>query len=81
VWSICVEAADYCVSWLQNLIGLLAKLACTSLVAVKSLFELGVSSTIKGILITSDISHGMPYLPLEKQNNQVGLFTSLLLAK
>ncbi|CAD6266207.1 unnamed protein product [Miscanthus lutarioriparius] len=65
----------------SNLIGLLAKLACTSLVAVKSLFELGVSSTIKGILITSDISHGMPYLPLEKQNNQVGLFTSLLLAK
>ncbi|AQK94368.1 E3 ubiquitin-protein ligase UPL4 [Zea mays] len=55
----------------SNLIGLLAKLACTSLVAVKSLFELGVSSTIKGILITSDISHGMPYLPLEKQNNQV----------
>ncbi|XP_066374303.1 uncharacterized protein [Miscanthus floridulus] len=37
---------------------------------LKSLFELGVSSTIKGILITSDISHGMPYLPLEKQNNQ-----------
>jgi E3 ubiquitin-protein ligase TRIP12 len=79
--SICVEGVDYCVSWLQNLIGLLAKLACTSLVAVKSLFELGVSSTIKGILITSDISHGMPYLPLEKQNNQVDLFTSLLSAK
>ncbi|KAJ1263270.1 hypothetical protein BS78_09G170700 [Paspalum vaginatum] len=55
----------------SNLIGLLAKLACTSLVAVKSLFELNVSSTIKGILATSDLSHGMPYLPLEKQNNQV----------
>jgi hypothetical protein len=36
-------------------VGLLSKLACTSLVAVKSLFELGVSSTIKWILITSDL--------------------------
>ncbi|CAL4893978.1 unnamed protein product [Urochloa decumbens] len=54
----------------SNLIGLLAKLACSSLVAVKSLFELNVGSTIKGILVTSDLSHGMPYLPLEKQNNQ-----------
>ncbi|KAJ1261688.1 hypothetical protein BS78_09G049700 [Paspalum vaginatum] len=32
----------------SNLIGLLAKLPCTSLVAVKSLFELNVSSTING---------------------------------
>ncbi|KAL6841297.1 hypothetical protein ACP4OV_028815 [Aristida adscensionis] len=55
----------------SNLIGLLAKLACSSLVAVKSLFELKIGSTIKGILVTSDLSHGMPYLPLEKQNNQV----------
>ncbi|XP_062179869.1 E3 ubiquitin-protein ligase UPL4 isoform X2 [Phragmites australis] len=55
----------------SNLIGLLAKLACTSLVAVKSLFELNVGSTIKGILVTSDLSHGILYLPLEKQNNQV----------
>ena len=67
---------------MQNLIGLLAKLACSSLVAVKSLFELNVGSTIKGILVASELSHGMPYLPLEKQNNQVGCFTSsLLLAK
>ncbi|CAN6332780.1 unnamed protein product [Urochloa humidicola] len=55
----------------SNLIGLLAKLACSSLVAVKTLFELNVGSTIKGIFVTSDLSHGMPYLPLEKQNNQV----------
>ncbi|KAK3138543.1 hypothetical protein QOZ80_5AG0370300 [Eleusine coracana subsp. coracana] len=54
-----------------NLIRLLTKLACMSLVAVKSLFELNVGSTIKGILVTSDLSHGMTYLPLEKQNNQV----------
>ncbi|XP_047095257.1 E3 ubiquitin-protein ligase UPL4-like [Lolium rigidum] len=55
----------------SNLIGLLAKLACTSLVAVKSLFELNVGSTIRGILVSSDLSHGMPYLPSENQNNQV----------
>jgi hypothetical protein len=54
------------------LIGLLAKLACTSLVAVKSLFELNAGSTIRGILVSSDLSHGMPYLPSENQNNQVG---------
>ncbi|KQK05853.1 E3 ubiquitin-protein ligase UPL4 [Brachypodium distachyon] len=55
----------------SNLIGLLAKLACSSLVAVKSLFELNIGSTIRGILVTSDLSHGMPYLPSENQNNQV----------
>ncbi|CAM0955142.1 unnamed protein product [Alopecurus aequalis] len=55
----------------SNLIGLLAKLACTSLVAVKALFELNVGSTIRGILVSSDLSHGMPYLPSENQNNQV----------
>ncbi|KAE8812510.1 E3 ubiquitin-protein ligase UPL4 [Hordeum vulgare] len=55
----------------SNLIGLLAKLACNSLVAVKSLFELNVGSTIRGILVSSDLSHGMPYLPSENQNNQV----------
>ncbi|XP_006655387.2 E3 ubiquitin-protein ligase UPL4 isoform X1 [Oryza brachyantha] len=55
----------------SNLIGLLAKLACNSLVAVKSLFELNAGSTISRILVTSDLSHGMPYLPLENQNNQV----------
>ncbi|KAF0923852.1 hypothetical protein E2562_007711 [Oryza meyeriana var. granulata] len=55
----------------SNLIGLLAKLACNSLVAVKSLFELNVGNTISRILVTSDLSHGMPYLPLENQNNQV----------
>jgi len=80
--QLCVEGAECCVLSLQNLIGLLAKLACSSLVAVKSLFELNVGSTIKGILVASELSHGMPYLPLEKQNNQVGCFTSsLLLAK
>uniref|UniRef100_A0A0D9WHF8 HECT-type E3 ubiquitin transferase n=1 Tax=Leersia perrieri TaxID=77586 RepID=A0A0D9WHF8_9ORYZ len=55
----------------SNLIGLLAKLACNSLVAVKSLFELNVGNTISRILVTIDLSHGMPYLPLENQNNQV----------
>ncbi|KAL6619092.1 hypothetical protein ACP70R_034231 [Stipagrostis hirtigluma subsp. patula] len=55
----------------SNLIGILAKLAGSSLVAVKFLFELNVGSTIKGILVASDLSHGMPYLPLEKHNNQV----------
>uniref|UniRef100_A0A0E0DSM5 HECT-type E3 ubiquitin transferase n=1 Tax=Oryza meridionalis TaxID=40149 RepID=A0A0E0DSM5_9ORYZ len=55
----------------SNLIGLLAKLACNSLVAVKSLFELNVGNTISRILVTSDLSHGMPYLPLENQSNQV----------
>lgn len=44
----------------KNLIGLLAKLSCSSLVAVKALFELNVGSTIRGILVSSDLSHGMP---------------------
>ncbi|KAL5231047.1 hypothetical protein ABZP36_029823 [Zizania latifolia] len=55
----------------SNLVGLLAKLACNSLVAVKLLFELNVGNTISRILVTSDPSHGMPYLLLETQNNQV----------
>ncbi|KAG8068392.1 hypothetical protein GUJ93_ZPchr0005g15491 [Zizania palustris] len=55
----------------SNLVGLLTKLACNSLVAVKSLFELNVGNTISRILVTSDLSHGMPYLLLETQNNQV----------
>ena len=28
-------------------------------------------NTISRILVTSDLSHGMPYLPLENQSNQV----------
>ena len=73
VSRVCIdEGADYIFVVLQNLIGLLAKLACSSLVAVKALFELNVGSTIRGILVSSDLSHGMPYLPSENQNNQVG---------
>lgn len=57
---------------LQGLIGLLTKLASSSLVAVRTLFELNISSTLRSILMASDLSHGTPYSPFEDvQSNQV----------
>nr|CAD1817569.1 unnamed protein product [Ananas comosus var. bracteatus] len=56
----------------SSLIGLLTKLASSSLVAVKTLFELNIGSILKGILMASDLSHGGPYPILEDvQSNQV----------
>lgn len=41
-----------------GLIGLLTNLATASVVAVRTLFELGISSSLKRILIASGLSHG-----------------------
>ncbi|XP_072953939.1 E3 ubiquitin-protein ligase UPL4 [Typha angustifolia] len=56
----------------SNLISLLTKLASSSVMAVKTLFELNIGSTLRGILVASDLSHGTPYSLLEDaQFNQV----------
>lgn len=45
---------------LQGLLGLLVKLASGSVVAVRTLFELDISSILKDILSTYNLSHGVP---------------------
>ncbi|KAK8935142.1 E3 ubiquitin-protein ligase UPL4 [Platanthera zijinensis] len=55
-----------------GLIGLLTKLANASHVAVRTLFELRISSTLKRLLMASGISHGASYLyPDGLYSNQV----------
>ncbi|XP_020579574.1 E3 ubiquitin-protein ligase UPL4 [Phalaenopsis equestris] len=44
-----------------GLIGLLTNMATTSLVAVRTLLEVGVSSSLKRILVASGLSHGSTY--------------------
>ncbi|XP_010253504.1 PREDICTED: E3 ubiquitin-protein ligase UPL4 isoform X2 [Nelumbo nucifera] len=44
-----------------GLIGLLARLASGSVLAVRTLIELNISSTLKQILATYELSHGMPH--------------------
>lgn len=62
-----------------GLIGLLTKLAARSLVAVRILFELNISSTLKSILMVSDLSHGTSYSQFEDvQSNQVHEVLKLL---
>ncbi|KAL7220380.1 hypothetical protein ACSBR2_013294 [Camellia fascicularis] len=43
-----------------GLIGLLVKLASCSMVAFRTLFELNISSILKDVLSTYNLSHGMP---------------------
>ncbi|GFY93356.1 ubiquitin-protein ligase 4 [Actinidia rufa] len=47
-----------CQSVYTGLIGLLVKLASGSIVAVRTLFELNITSILKDILSTPDLSHG-----------------------
>ena len=57
---------------MQGLIGLLVKLASGSMIAVEALFDLNISSILKDILSTYDISHGMPSpRAFDGQGNQV----------
>ncbi|KAI3696775.1 hypothetical protein L6452_29309 [Arctium lappa] len=49
-----------CHSVHTGLIGLLVKLASGSMVAVRTLFDLNISSILKDILSTYNLSHGMP---------------------
>ncbi|OMO73502.1 E3 ubiquitin-protein ligase [Corchorus olitorius] len=56
----------------NGLIGLLVKLASGSFVAFRSLYELNISSTLKDVLSTYDLSHGMSSSHLVDGNcNQV----------
>ncbi|XP_008805036.2 E3 ubiquitin-protein ligase UPL4-like [Phoenix dactylifera] len=62
-----------------GLISLLTKLATSSLVAVRTLFELNISSILRNILMASDLSHGTPCSPFEDvQSNQMHEVLKLL---
>ncbi|XP_019427999.1 PREDICTED: E3 ubiquitin-protein ligase UPL4 [Lupinus angustifolius] len=56
----------------NGLIGLLVKLSSGSVVACRTLHELNISSTLRDLLSTSDLSHGMlTSQPIGGQCNQV----------
>lgn len=59
----------------QGLIGILVKLSSGSIVAVRTLYELNVSSILKEILSTYDLSYGMssPHT-VDGHCNQVCIF-------
>nr|GMD67633.1 E3 ubiquitin-protein ligase UPL4 isoform X1 [Ipomoea batatas] len=62
-----------------GLIGLLVKLASGSIVAVKTLFDLNISSIVCNILSIHDLSHGMPSTAVvDGQHNQVHEVLKLL---
>ncbi|XP_058110158.1 E3 ubiquitin-protein ligase UPL4 [Magnolia sinica] len=62
-----------------GLIGMLGRLASRSLVAVRTLFELNISRTMRGILSSSDLSHGTTDSHLsEMHSNQVHEVLKLL---
>lgn len=65
----------------QGLIGLLVKLSSGSVVAFRTLHELNISSILKDILSTSDLSHGVPTSQLVGGHcNQVCSFILTLLS-
>ncbi|XP_043700605.1 E3 ubiquitin-protein ligase UPL4 isoform X1 [Telopea speciosissima] len=56
----------------SGLIGMLARLASGSVVAVRTLFELNICTTLKHILSSYDIAHGLPYpVTGDAHSNQV----------
>ncbi|KAG1365699.1 E3 ubiquitin-protein ligase UPL4 [Cocos nucifera] len=60
-------------------LSLLTKLATSSLIAVRTLFELNISSILRNILMASDLSHGTPCPPFEDvQSNQMHEVLKLL---
>ncbi|KAJ0088161.1 hypothetical protein Patl1_32033 [Pistacia atlantica] len=63
----------------QGLIGLLVKVSSGSLVAFRTLYELNISSILKDILSTYDLSHGMssPHV-VDGHSNQVHEVLKLL---
>ena len=57
---------------LQGLIGLLVKLASGSILAIRTLFEINISSIVKHILASYDLSYGIPSNSMvDGQRNQV----------
>lgn len=70
-------------SWSQpinlGLIGLVVKLASGSIVAVRTLFEISISSILKDVLSNYDLSHGLPYSSVvDGESNQVHEVLKLL---
>ncbi|XP_027173820.1 E3 ubiquitin-protein ligase UPL4 isoform X1 [Coffea eugenioides] len=62
-----------------GLIGLLARLASGSIVAVRTLFEINVSSILQDIVSRYDLAHGMPFNAMvDGQCNQVHEVLKLL---
>ncbi|PIN18482.1 E3 ubiquitin protein ligase [Handroanthus impetiginosus] len=62
-----------------GLIGLLVKLAAGSTVAFRTLFELNVSNTVKDMLFTYDLSHGLQSTPVvDGQHSQIHEVLKLL---
>ncbi|KAK9068485.1 hypothetical protein SSX86_012599 [Deinandra increscens subsp. villosa] len=62
-----------------GLVGLLVKLATGSMTAVRTLFDLNISSILKDILSTYDLSHNMPSPRAVGQSNQVHEVLKLLI--
>ncbi|KAI3677127.1 hypothetical protein L1987_86748 [Smallanthus sonchifolius] len=62
-----------------GLIGLLVKLASGSMIAVRTLFDLDISSILKDILSTYDLSHEMPSPRAAGQSNQAHEVLKLLI--
>ena len=64
----------------QGLIGLLVKLSSGSVVAFKTLYELNISSILKDILTSYDLSHGIssPHV-VDGQGNQVYILNRVTL--
>lgn len=66
----------------QGLMGVLTRLASSSKLAVRTLFELSISRTLSDILIGSDVSHNSAVVSTEDvQNSQVSVlyFDNLLI--
>ncbi|GJT92198.1 hypothetical protein Tco_1081043 [Tanacetum coccineum] len=64
----------------EGLIRLLVKLASGSMIVVEALFDLNISSILKDILSTYDLSHGMPSpRAFDGQDNQVHEVLKLLI--
>lgn len=62
-----------------GLIGLLVKLASDSILAIRILFEVNISSILKDILSSFDLSHGIPSsVMVDGQSNQVHEVLKLL---
>ncbi|GJW23795.1 hypothetical protein Tco_0034417, partial [Tanacetum coccineum] len=65
---------------MHGLIGLLVKLASGSMIAVEAFFDLNISSILKDILSTYDLSHEMPSpRTFDGQDNQAHEVLKLLI--
>lgn len=77
-FSLTYNSAQACLPFVvvnsQGLIGVLTRLALSSELAVRTLFELSISKTLSGILIRFDVSHKSAVVSTEEvQNSQVSI--------